>query len=175
MSTYCWINMPSYRMHVIKFSSAPADSYLGRVSRMTPPVLPPQANKSQEDIPDAVENEKKTVKKIKQKQKEKRERKDSNGNTVLIQNERTPANRFFSALHRLFSRRSHLFKRGHKDSYAFELTDIVEEKKVQLQWWWSPKKKNEKGRKRRLSSVLADNEESEKKNLPIRYRSTDCL
>lgn len=139
---------------------------------MTPPIDVQEELDKEESV---VESQRRTVKQVKQKQQEQRERKDSNGNII----KEKPESEKSAVLRRLWSALLSVLKKpvfrpsGRKASYNFGDYSTEKKKKVKRHWWSS--RRDVQGRQRQLSAVIADNVEPKEKDIPVRYRSADCL
>ncbi|KAK5968338.1 hypothetical protein GCK32_005057 [Trichostrongylus colubriformis] len=147
-----------------------ADNWVA--TRMTPPIVV-QETRDQEDT--IVESSTKTVKEIEQKHQEEAERRDSNGNIIKEKPEKDEsiANRLWTVVLTVLNKRPKFRPNGRKATYSFEDCSSDKKEKVKRYWWWPTK--NVKGRERRLSAVIAHNIEPKEKDIPVRYRSADCL
>ncbi|KHJ83566.1 hypothetical protein OESDEN_16734 [Oesophagostomum dentatum] len=136
----------------------------------TPTVV--QAEGGREDHTE--DQKRRTVRQVKQ--QEQKEKRDSNGNVIKEDTEErkksVPA-RLWSLILRVLSKKPNFYPNGRRASYNFEDSLSQKEQPTKRRWWWP--KQNVKGRQRRLSAVIAQNDESPKEDLPVRYRSTDCL
>ncbi|KAK6054070.1 hypothetical protein COOONC_08425 [Cooperia oncophora] len=142
---------------------------------MTPPIVV-QEERGQEDT--VVDNPKRTVKQVKQKDQEAREQRDSNGNIIKEkpekpEKEESIATRVWTVVLTVLNKRPKFRPNSRKATYSFEDCLSDRKEKIKRHWWWPTK--NVKGRQRRLSAVIADNNEPKEKDIPVRYRSADCL